>query len=443
MKVPKKLVWAEGVVLTQQHFQQWDSIQAATHTAWHGALCNFPWGVESVIWSTAEQINQVIELQELKAIFPNGRMVHFKQQKNEPVRLVIDEHMEDESLVFIAMADNDLVSGITGYEQPQAAFAWYAKYNEVADAYDAKRNDEVLYAQPRLTLLTESELKSGLLVLPVGLIRRQANGHYALDEAWQPNLIRLNKKARSYELLKDLQQLLLHRVSQYQEKRRYLGDLSSFSSVELAGFMLQKDLATLLNDLNGFLVQESSHPYTVFQLLNRLIAQLRLYVGSWGEHHEYQHHNQIRVLEKQTQEIEFLLSELSYEQDVQLRLISNQQGILVTDEHSIHDFNTTDFFLVIKQSGLTQAMLDRFPDFCKVAAESDINQLVETAMPGLSLRYCKRIPTKIRQKSGCEYFAIEKDDSLWQKAKQERSLAIFCTGEFTDAEIELLAVDAD
>lgn len=443
METLEKIVWAEGVVLTQQHFQYWDAVQARAHAVWHGMLADFPWGVEAVAWNTAALVNQRIELTGLRAVFPDGRLVHFQQQQDgEPVQLIIDESLGDQAVVFVTMVANQLVSGITAYEQAQSASAWQAEYREVADFYDEKRSEELLFAQPRLVLMTEKELKEGLLALPVGRVFRQDDGRYGFDETWQPGLVRLKKRTRSHELLKGVQQQLLHRIAQYQEKRRHLGDLSSFSSVELAGFMLQKDLVTHLTDLNSLLEQSGGHPYAAFQLLNRLIAQLRLYAGAEAEEHEYQHLDQINSLQRQTREVEYLLGELTYEQDVQLRLSLNEQGVLVTDEHNVDDFADTDFYLAINQPGLSQAALDAFPDFCKVAAGSEITQLIEAALPGLTLRYCKRIPAKIRQKSGREYFAIEKDGALWQQAEQERSLAVFCTGEFIDAEIELLAVDA-
>lgn len=444
MKALEKIVWAEGVVLTQQHFQRWDSVQAATHTAWHGMLTAFPWGVDTVAWSTAGMGNRLLELTELKAVFPDGRLIHFRQKDATTVQLVIDDEAIGEQLViYAAIPDVDSIAGITGYEQPQGDVAWQADYCEVADAYDDTRKEEILFARPQLVLLTENELRQGLVVLPVACIRRQGDGRYDLDETWQPGLIHLKKHTHSHELLKKVQQQLVHRVSQYQEKRRHLGDLSSFSSVELAGFMLQKDLATHLVELTGLLEQSGSHPYAAFMLLSRLIAQLRLYTGSGGGvDYEYRHHDQINCLHHQTSEVERLLGELTYEQDVQLRLNRNDQGILVTDEHNIEDFSRSDFYLAITLPGLNQDALDTFPDFCKVAASSGINQLIESALPGLTLRYCKRIPAKIRQKSGCEYFAIEKDGMLWQQAEQDQSLAIFCSGEFIDAEIELLAVNA-
>ncbi|MFY0666093.1 MAG: type VI secretion system baseplate subunit TssK [Natronospirillum sp.] len=444
MKALERIVWAEGVVLTQQHFQQWDAAQMAAHATWHGMLTAFPWGVESIAWSTAGLSNRLLELTELNAVFPDGRLIHFRQKdKDAAVQLVIDDEAVDEQqIIYAAMADEDLVAGITGYEHPKSGVAWRAEYCEVADAYDGNRKEEILFARPQLVLITERELRKGLVALPVACIRRQDDGRYGLDESWQPSLIRLKKHTRSHELLKSVQQQLLHRVSQYQEKRSFLGDLSSFSSVELAGFMLQKDLATYLVELTSLLEQDGSHPYSAFILLNRLIAHLRLYAGSVGENHEYQHHEQISSLNSQSSEIERLLGELTYEQDVQLRLSRNDQGTLIVDDHNIEDFSKSDFYLAINQPGLTQAALDAFPDFCKVAASSDINQLIESALPGLTLRYCKRIPAKIRQKSGREYFAIEKDGLLWEQAVQDRSLAIFCSGEFIDAEIELLAVSA-
>ncbi|RUO33738.1 type VI secretion system baseplate subunit TssK [Aliidiomarina soli] len=443
MKVVEKIVWAEGVVLTQQHFQRWDSLQTATHAAWHSMLTAYPWGVDSIAWNTTALANQRLELTELKAAFPDGRLVHFQPSEATPVQMVIADEAADEQLVvYVAMADRDLVAGITGYQPPQGTVAWQAQYREVSDAYDDKRKEELLFAQPNLMLITEQELRNDLVALPVCCLRRQDDGRYALDESWQPSLIRLQKHTRSYEALKSLQQQLLHRVTQYQEKRGLLGDLSSFSSVELAGFMLQKDLAGYLSELSSLLGPAGGHPHDAFLLLNRMIAQLRLYAGAEGETHEYQHTDQINTLAGQLEEIDYLLANLTYEQDVQLRLALNEHGVLVTEDHNLGDFSSSDFYLALRQPGVTQELLDTFPDFCKVAVPSAMEELIGSALPGLTLRYCKRIPAKIRQKSGFEYFAIEKEGELWQQVEQERELAVFCTGEFSDASVELLAVDA-
>lgn len=443
MDALKKIVWAEGVVLTQQHFQQWDAAQDRLHPLWHKLFNAFPWGIESTSWNTDSLTSFQLEMTEFKGVFPGGRLVHLLQEDNEPVRLNFEGLNDTRAKVFVAMPGNALVSGITGYEQPQTACAWQASYQQVADQYDGQRSEELLYAIPSLKLLTENELKDDDLSFPVGQLVRQDDGQYAFDSSWQPCLIRVGGESKIYSLLCGLQQRLLHRVSQYREKRQRLGDLTSFSSVELAAFMLQKDLSVCLNELTSLLEEAEGHPYNFFLLLNRLLAQLRLYAGHFAEDHQYQHEDQISSLGEQIDEVTELLGKLSYEQDVTLKLVANDLGILVAEDTNINDFSGMDFYLSIRKPGMDGDDLNNFPDFCKVASAVDINDLIESALPGLALRYCKRIPGKIRQKSGYEYFAIEKNGSLWQKVVQERSLAFFCTGEFTDAEVELLAVTSE
>ena len=71
----KRMVWAEGVFLSQQHFQLWDALLRQQQHSYVEAVQTFNWGVLDLKWNLDNLGNGTLILQSCCCIFQNGLLV--------------------------------------------------------------------------------------------------------------------------------------------------------------------------------------------------------------------------------------------------------------------------------------------------------------------------------------------------------------------------------
>ncbi len=80
-----KIVWAEGVFLSQQHFQTWDSqIERSQHLR-QTLVSPFPWGLISLSIDQEALALGRCQVTETSVLFQDGRMVHYQASVDAPL----------------------------------------------------------------------------------------------------------------------------------------------------------------------------------------------------------------------------------------------------------------------------------------------------------------------------------------------------------------------
>ena len=132
----QKIVWAEGLFLGQQHFQQWDRVFQRELQQRSQLTTPHCWGLVSLnLLEEALEMGQC-RLESITAILPNGQwVVHDSQRDGGPLLCDLTAG-GDRVDVWLALPDNDRVAGINGYREQGRLCAWRADYQEVADEHD-------------------------------------------------------------------------------------------------------------------------------------------------------------------------------------------------------------------------------------------------------------------------------------------------------------------
>ena len=75
MSMPAKLLWGEGLFLRPQHFQQQDRYHEARLNQTASALHPYAWGVRKVVIDHDALRHDVLRIEELSVLFPDGEVV--------------------------------------------------------------------------------------------------------------------------------------------------------------------------------------------------------------------------------------------------------------------------------------------------------------------------------------------------------------------------------
>ncbi|MEX2366545.1 MAG: type VI secretion system baseplate subunit TssK, partial [Pseudohongiellaceae bacterium] len=276
MKGLRKVVWAEGVFLGQQHFQAWDRYQFHTQNLRARWQQPYGWGVGQLVWDEAALLNGRLDLVVCQALLPDGRVVDYRRETDGPVFIDLTRHEQDSLTICLMIPRNDLADTITGYETGSRLTGWTSEYTDVEDVYDPGRRREVLLAQPNLKLKPDFQAQDNVVAVPVAIVNRRYDSEYQLDETFVPPLLQVGSAAPVKHLVTNLVDLLQTQHRSLQERRLKLGDLSSMTATELADYLLQAELVSALTELRTFEQHPQQSPFELYKVLLRYHDRLAL-----------------------------------------------------------------------------------------------------------------------------------------------------------------------
>ena len=113
LKAPAKPVWAEGVLLAQQHFQLFDDYHDQSQIVRHALTSPLAFGLEHFSIDESSLARGILKVISFKLLLENGRLLDFDRQQHEELKLELD-NTHEESVIYIAIAANKTVSNIEG-----------------------------------------------------------------------------------------------------------------------------------------------------------------------------------------------------------------------------------------------------------------------------------------------------------------------------------------
>jgi type VI secretion system protein ImpJ len=438
-----KVVWAEGVFLGQQHFQMWDrQLNSRMHFALKAHI-PFYWGVVSVAWSDVALREGRFELQKLQCIMPNGLAVSFDRDQNGPLFVdltAIDRH---EVVLSLAIPLSDLVEGVAGYQSQGRIGGWIAQFDKLSDDLDATRIREVMTAKPNLLLRTDADPDDQTQCLRLVKIQRQRSGNFAVVDDMLPPCLSIDAMSTLKDLAQSVVDMLVNLVRDFTKNRMKIGDISSYSTIEMADFLFQKELVTLLPEFRQFIHHTLLHPYIFYKSLIKLHQIIATYLQPEAIDRvvEYDHNSLESCVFVLVNEIKDMLSLKKERPESQIQLSEVAPGRMETTSIPRHALENFSFYLAVDAKQDSVDWVGRFTNMTKLASLEQLDTMIASGIPGVPMKHIQRLPQKIRIKSGYEYFQIQTDHELWRYVLQSQKFGLFCMGEFSDASVELIVLE--
>lgn len=443
MKGLKRVVWAEGLFLGQQHFQAWDQYQQDAQILRSQHQNPFPWGAIHTHWDTTALINGRLELVSCTAILSDGRLIDLQQDGTPIASLDVTEAQESRVSVYLSVPTNAAANPITGYPTTGFKPAWRATNQSLQDDHDVNRQRDVLLAQPNVQLSLELPAADQSSSLKVTTLIRNDQGTYELARDDFSPCLTLNASQALQNLGKGILESLLFHLNAFKEQRKQLGDVSTFSPLELSDFLFGKDIALLYGELSDLLHQKQQSPYALYQVLHKTLDTLRCYldIGRIQERIPYDHAQPQSVFPALETHIRTVLGTQTERPENAIQFTRAENGVYQSSRISAAVFERYSFYLAVNHHANDPSWVADFPGLCKMGAPSTMATLLSSAVPGVPLTHCQRVPQKIRIKSGYEYFRIETRTPLWETITAEGGLSAFCMGDYESADLELIVIE--
>lgn len=440
----RKLIWVEGTLLSQQHFQYWQQYNEEKFRFCLRLQRNPLWGIEQLVIDQDGLINGMFRIKRCVAIFKNGEIIHFDESEEGTLNYKIDAESAKQTLaIYLALPLGNQVEGLSNYPKPFGPATYLADFQQQSDCYDPRRQKQIILARPQLCLMSELEVDSQYETLKVAVLYRLTNGQFEINKDYIPPVLKL----QAHERLRGYIQNSMDRISAYiriireRQKKIQLNPLdrekNEFRYIDLLQILwgAEQRLKCYLSAMNG-------HPYECYLAIIDLISGLQSFVESDDIENivAYDHDDLTKCFERIYQVLNVLLQKAvpTYAHWLKLNKISKTTYQITNIEKEY--LEKAQLFLAVHHLSDSNEWIAQFIRVTKVAPISLLESVITTALPGIKLIHQYKLPTRLTAKAGYEYFYLEPTGQIWQQMQAEKNLSIFIPQAFEQSQIELITL---
>jgi len=443
MSAASKLLWAEGLFLRPQHFQQQDRYHEARLHQTAQAVHPYLWGVQSLEWDMPALKNNLLRLDALSAIFRDGELIEAPDCVPLPPALDLSG-VPANVQELTCYASLPLMSpDSSNYEAPGTRFVRHDR--DTPDLYSEAMAAEITYLKPAVRLLTDLEPRSASDCIPVARLRRVVSGGFEHDPSFLPPALSLSAAPRLKQRLEQLLDALQAKVNALQgHMREPSRNVIEFRSGDVSSFWLLHTASTSAAMLMHYLRHPQLHPERLFEAMLGLAGALMTYSKSYQL-------NQLPVYEHSSPADGFQRLDAIIRDLLDTVISARYFAIVLTEDKPCYHLGKLDsgkigadttLYLAIGAALPALELVEVVPLRVKVGAPDDVEKCVLSAMPGVKLTHAPQVPAAIPVRPDTYYFALENRGVLYEQMLKAQSISIYVPAGIKDLRLELIAVTA-
>lgn len=447
MRLLNRVVWNEGMHLSQHHFQlQARYLEEAA--AFQATTLQFEArGFSGLEFDVSALLNGTVSLAHARGILPDGLAVNIPEGDPAPAPLSLDDRFSptsDRHTVYLAIpphrpgSANCPPDGEEGDQAPRYRPDVRGVRDEVSGAEEAP----VAFARKNLRLLLDGEDAGDSVVIPVALVRRDGSGRFVFDADFIPPLLQIGASPRLMERLAQLVEILETRGAALSAERAAARGQSDYGSREVATFWLAHAVHSALPGLRHHLEGRRSHPERLFVEMARLGGALCTFSldGHPRDLPLYDHDDlagSFGALDRHIRSsLQLFLPQnrLSFPLDATRPLL---QTASIPDRRC---FQKAHWFLAVRSTLPEGELASAAPRLMKICSAKHIARLVKEAYPGIGMRHVPSPPPDLAPRLGSVYFALDRTEPCWPSIVETGEVGIYVPAAIPEAELELLVI---
>jgi type VI secretion system protein ImpJ len=445
MKITRPL-WAKGVFMTPQHFQQ----QAMWNQFADERLARMAspdaWGLSRVVFDQqALGINR-LQLNAIDVRLPDGTFIDSETADRLPTPRQLTDiapHV-DGVVVSIGLALIDAQGGncIEEGERHARPRRFVREYMNIADI-NGEGVEEISVERHALALLFDFEEPGDYVTCAIGRLVRNTQGQFEFDSAFVPPCLFLSANGRLVERMNRLSEILSAKSASLAVRRRERSDqIADYAVSDVSLFWLLHSVNSTWPDLARLCAAPRQHPERLYGVLARLAGSLLTFstTETLQAIPGYDHHAPEPVFAELESLIRVLLDTVIPSRVVPIVLERPRHTVWtgkINDERLV---DGADYYLSVQSSMPAHALLEQLPRLCKAGAPDDVEQIVNSALRGIPLRAMSRLPAAIPVRIESQYFALDSAHPAFKRMIDARACQFYVPSSIADVVLELYAV---
>lgn len=443
MDMNRKVVWSEGMLLTPQHFQQWDRHFEGIIAERFRTQYPFAWGITELDIDHDGLGNGRFTLLKCAVVLSDGLIVQAPNQDSAPQTRAFAELFPasvDRLDVFLGIPV-DRADGMTcqlGKESGVRPARYYAEHVEAVDTTTGDNPREVLVTKKNLRVYFSGEETADTVSIKIAELVRTPSGGVGLQETYIPPSLWISASPYLLRLLRGLIELLVAKRNAFSDAQR---DAIELIGADLGKFALVTAVSTHLPVLQHLSRVERIHPEVLYVAMARLAGQL-LMLAPPSESLDlppYQHDHLTATFEGLDRRIRSIIEGVTPTRYTTIPLESSGDNVWVGRVPESRLFASSQFFVMASGEMAEDQVRTLVPQQIKIGSPSKLKEIVAAAMPGVRLYHTPRPPSTLPMKIGTQYFRLDDRGMFWEEIKKSQVVAVHVPESLQGLKIQLVA----
>lgn len=455
MKQLRSVLWTKGTLLNPQHLQVHDRYLEDKLGFHISALSFCPWGFLSLAMDEEALAAGQVRLSRASGLFPDGLVFDIPGADEAPGPRKLEPHWHQDQTsmtVYLAIPTHRADGRNVSSDVLDQSVRYSPEIYSTTDENTGTAEKEILVARKNFRLLIEREAREGSAIMPVARIVRDGSGQTAFDPSFVPPVMDIGASPHLVSLTRRLTEALSARAMELSGARRSQNKgLAEFGRSDIAHFWLLYTVNSFLpvfrHLYQGYRVGvdmpgprlERSHPSDLFRAMSDLAGSLMTFSGkSPTELPLYEHGRLGECFDSLTDTLFNLLETAIPSNCVTLPLTATERSIYTVSLDDDRHRSAIQAYLAVSTDIDQAELIEKAPNWIKVASRDQIDDLVKQAVPGIELKHTPSPPSALAVKAGSQYFRLETVGPRWSAVLQSRSLAAWVAGDIVEPSLELV-----
>ncbi len=441
MSWTNRVVWAEGMFLRSQHFQQQDRWLEAFVRGRAAALRPHSWGLTQMTLDKDLLGTGRFAVAAASGVFEDGTPFSLPGETDHPPPFEVPDNTRG-VLVHLALPIRQSGAVEIAAADGSAEGRYKAQSFEAYDTHSASpQAAEILVGRLKLRYLLESEERAGYLCIPVARIMEvSADKRVTLDENWMPPALVCSAVPPLAGLITEFAGMINQRGEALAGRVNAPG---ARGVAEVSDFMLLQAINRWQALLRHWADAANIHPETLYAAYVEMAAEFATFTDvnrRPGTYPGYRHEDLQRSFAPVVADLRRSLSAVIETNAMAIALQERRHGLHVGAILDRNVLRAASFVLSVQADVPTETMRRLFPAQVKIGAVEQIRELVNVALPGIAVRPLPVAPRQIPFYAGASYFELDRNSPHWQQMQTSGGFAIHVSGEFPNLRMELWAI---
>jgi type VI secretion system protein ImpJ len=445
---PRKLVWTEGLFVTQHHFQQSDRYHEWLVSERLRAALPYGWGVLDIEVDERALAAEQLKLNRLSVVLPDGTRFEYAEGTGDsipprPFGSLFPANVKSLDVFVALLHESDQMPNVDLDGRAGGSLRYAREQAAVLDSNTGAGEHQVQYARPNFVLLFGDERRDGFDTVRIAQIVRAPTGTPILRESFIPPVLRVS--ASNY-LVSRFRRLLATMTAKQRtladSRRQRTAAAVEFQASDAAKFWLLNALNVSIPAISHIVDHSTDHPEQAYLHLAQLIGQLCTFAvdGDPTLTPKFNYLELGDVFEPMFDRAHKLLEAVLAERYIEIPLNKREDGMFLGQ---ITDSNVLRYtFFLAATGGAPEAQLrDKLPKLAKIASWGQIGAILNSALNGIKLELEYTPPGALPIKPGLVFFKVMKAPDFWNDIAGTGTIAFFQPINTQGMEIHLYAVD--
>ena len=443
MSWDSKVLWTEGLFLQPHHFQQADRYTESLIAGLARRQRPYSWGLDTLeIDFDVLKVGQ-FALKSCTGLTQDGAVFRVPMADDHPPALEVPETVKD-CVVYLTVPQRRQGAAevdLTGAEM--SASRLRPSEVEVTDSMSRERKPVMLgVGKMRLQFALAVDDLADRLAIPLArIIEVRPDKEIVLDQSFIPSCLDVRAAAPLDGFLRELDGLLSHRMQALAGRMSEAGGARGVA--EVSDFMLLAVINRMIPVVRHITRIENLHPEDAFRTCIGLAGELSVFMTSEKEPPEfppYQHDDLTASFTPVMRVLRQYLSSVLEQTAIPIALEERKYGISVGVIADRKLLSNSGFVLAVDADIPAEDVRRHFAGQAKIGPVEEIRQLVNSALPGITLRPLPVAPRQIPYHAGVVYFEMDADSPYWGKMTTSGGIAVHVSGQYPGLKMELWAI---